>query len=371
VDQAKANLRAAEERAQAELEAAAQAAAERAAAADRTAAEQAAADLARAQRDAALAREAAERAAAERTAALAHEAAQREAAQREEALRDAAQRRAAELEAAAAAAETAEREAAERDAAEAAAQQAAQKAAEEAREAEDVEVPAEEVEAAQAPVKPHKGKRRGSGSEPDKAAPEGMLDAFFGPPAEAPAEPEPIRTVHAAPAAKTSQKKPAAQPAAASPDLVMDRVREKLDMPAGVVEFKRRGASQSMTAMLQLVLLALALGAVYLAYQEPTTVTVGLAAALSVALLVLAFRSSSAPAQLKIENGTLDIVASQSHYRFDLGNPKVRLEMPDPPESRKWKVLVHRTGMAPYVIDSSMVAPAEFTKALRRYRPEL
>jgi hypothetical protein len=123
--------------------------------------------------------------------------------------------------------------------------------------------------------------------------------------------------------------------------------------------------------VLQLVLLALALGAVYLAYQEPTTVTVGLAGALSLALLVLAFRSSSPPARLKIEDGTLDIVASQSHYRFDLGNPKVRLEMPEPPESRKWKVLVHRTGMAPYVIDSSMVSPTEFTRALKRHRPEL
>ena len=120
-----------------------------------------------------------------------------------------------------------------------------------------------------------------------------------------------------------------------------------------------------------MVLLALALGALYLAYQEPTAITVGSAAALSVAFLVLAFRSSSPPAKLKIEDGILDIVASQSHYRFDLSNPKFRLEMPHPPESRKWKVLVHRTGLAPYAIDARMVAPAEFTTVLRRYRPEL
>ncbi|WP_200954492.1 MULTISPECIES: PepSY-associated TM helix domain-containing protein [unclassified Nocardioides] len=163
--------------------------------------------------------------------------------------------------------------------------------------------------------------------------------------------------------------------AAAAQVDVPDPMRQTMDVPEGVVEFKRRGASRWISVVLQMVLrmvlLALALGALHLAYQEPTATTVVPAAALSLAFLVLGFRSSSSPARLKIEDGTLDIVASRSHYRFDLSKPGFRLEMPHPPESRKWKVLVHRTGLAPYAIDASMVAPAEFTTALRRYRPEL
>jgi hypothetical protein len=171
---------------------------------------------------------------------------------------------------------------------------------------------------------------------------------------------------------ETSAKAPTApRHAAAAKVDVPDPMRQKMDMPEGVVEFKRRGASPSTSAVLQMVLLVLALGALYLAYQEPTAITDVSAAALSVAFLVLAFRSSSPPAKLKIEDGMLDIVASQSHYRFDLSNPEFRREMPHPPESRKWKVLVHRTGLAQYAIDARMVAPAEFTTVLRRYRPEL
>lgn len=158
--------------------------------------------------------------------------------------------------------------------------------------------------------------------------------------------------------------------AAAAKVDVPDPMRQPMDMPEGVVEFKRRGASPSTAAVLRMVLLALALGALYLAYQERTAPTVVPAAALFLAFLV-AFRFSSPPATLKIEDGMLDIVASRTHYRFDLSNPRLRLEMPHPPESRKWKVLVHRTGLAPCAIDASMVAPAEFMTVLRRYRPEL
>lgn len=139
----------------------------------------------------------------------------------------------------------------------------------------------------------------------------------------------------------------------------------------GVVEFKQRRASRSISIIVQPVLLALALGVLGLAYQERAATTVVPAVALSLTFLVLALRSSGPPARLRIEDGTLDVVAAGSHYRFDLSNPGFRLEMPHPPESRRWKVLVHRTGLAPYAIDASMVAPGEFTQALRRYRPEL
>jgi uncharacterized iron-regulated membrane protein len=169
----------------------------------------------------------------------------------------------------------------------------------------------------------------------------------------------------------TSAKEAAAPPpTAAAPGEAREPTLEHLDV-AEVVEFKQRRASAWISSILQLILCAVALGASCLAYQETTATTVGVAAVLSLAFLVVGVRSSSPPAELKIEDGTLDITASQSHYRFDLGNPKVRLEMPHPPGSRKWKVLVHRSRMAPYVIDARMVAPDEFTKALRRYRPEL
>jgi hypothetical protein len=139
----------------------------------------------------------------------------------------------------------------------------------------------------------------------------------------------------------------------------------------GTIEFPAKGVPAAASGILQVVLLALALGACYLAYQDPSRVSIGIAGALSLLLVFLAFRGGKGPTQVKIVEGELDVTEPGSRYRFDLTNPKVRVEMPEPPTSRRWKVLVHRIGMAPYEIDARKVSPVEFTEALRKFRPDL
>jgi hypothetical protein len=41
------------------------------------------------------------------------------------------------------------------------------------------------------------------------------------------------------------------------------------------------------------------------------------------------------------------------------------------PGDRDWRVLFHRRGMGPYVVDASMVDPAEFMRLLHAHRSEV
>lgn len=145
----------------------------------------------------------------------------------------------------------------------------------------------------------------------------------------------------------------------------------RVETPLGTVDFGRRGPSPMLNGLLQLVLLALALTGCYLAYQNPTRINLGVAGALSLLLLIVAFRSPAGPTRLRITDGILDIHAGQSRYKFDLANPRVQLEMPYPPTSRRWRILIHRTGMAPFVVDASMADPQQFTEVMRQFRPNL
>jgi hypothetical protein len=158
------------------------------------------------------------------------------------------------------------------------------------------------------------------------------------------------------------------KPAQLSPEMAEANA---IETPRGVFDFGRRGPSPIVNGLLQVTLLALALAGCYLAYQDPSRVTIGVAGALSVLLLIVAFRSPAGPKRVRIEDGILAVNSGESRYKFDLANPRVQLEMPYPPTSRRWRVQVHRTGMAPFEIDASMVDPQEFTEAIRQFRPNL
>jgi hypothetical protein len=110
--------------------------------------------------------------------------------------------------------------------------------------------------------------------------------------------------------------------------------------------------------------------ACWAAYAEPRTITIGVAAVLVVATLVLyGVRASSSPPHLAIRSGQLEVVRGNRREVFDLTSRFTRMEVIGRPGRRGWKVLMARFGRDPLVIDSSMVDPLAFTAALERHRP--
>lgn len=136
------------------------------------------------------------------------------------------------------------------------------------------------------------------------------------------------------------------------------------------VEFAPRVLVRRLLGLLLLLLLATTAVAAYLAYDDPTTSTVGVAGTLLVlTLLVHAIRVSANPAHLSIRSGQLEVVRGNRRDAFDLTSRFTRIEVVGRPGRPGWKVLMARFGRDPLVIDSSMVDPVRFTEALERHRP--
>ena len=137
------------------------------------------------------------------------------------------------------------------------------------------------------------------------------------------------------------------------------------------MEFAPRVAARRVLGLLLLVSLAAAVAAGYAAWQQRTTSMIGSAATLALLTVSISgLRAGSSPARLTVHDGQLEILRAGSRHRFDLAGDYAPIEVVGAPGRRGWKVLVQRRGMAPYVIDSSMVDPREFMRVLRRYRPE-
>jgi hypothetical protein len=138
------------------------------------------------------------------------------------------------------------------------------------------------------------------------------------------------------------------------------------------VYFKPRRSAQRLATVLLLCTGAVTGLAGWVAYDDRTTTNLGTMAILAVLTLIIwAFKISSAPAVLKVENGILEIEDTGRHYVWDLRSPYTPIEVFGRPGRRKWRVWMHRPGSTTYVITSAIVDPNEFMKMLRAYRPEL
>ncbi|WP_203336363.1 hypothetical protein [Nocardioides limicola] len=152
---------------------------------------------------------------------------------------------------------------------------------------------------------------------------------------------------------------------------VSSRVDAPMAIPS-VVKFKPRTNARRITGILELVALGGTAVAGYAAYQDQSPTTIAIAAVLGALLLVVhGVRSTTVPAQVRLENGTLDVLANNSHHRFDLSNPHVELTERGTPGKRGWRLLINRRNMSPYVITPAMVDPVAFMKVVRIIRPEL
>ena len=137
------------------------------------------------------------------------------------------------------------------------------------------------------------------------------------------------------------------------------------------VDFTPRTRARRVVGWLLLVAALALVPAGFLAADDPTTLTLGVAGTLLVLVLLLwAIRAASPVAHLRVRVGQLEVVRGGDRFVLDLaGASSTPIEVVGTPGERRWKVLFMRAGMDPFVVDGSMVDAREFMDVLRRYRP--
>lgn len=184
----------------------------------------------------------------------------------------------------------------------------------------------------------------------------------------APAETRPVPEP-AAVAEPAQLTEPAPAPAAAEPGRAVG-VPERAALPHTIF-FKPRTSGKLTLGLLLLVFLAATVIAAIWAWSDRTYLSYGITAVAGlVTAVVWAARASSTPTRLTLHGSELEIVRNGGRAQFDLASKHTPIEMHGEPGDRKWKVLFLRRSMSPYVVDASMVDPAEFTRVLRYFRPD-
>ena len=137
------------------------------------------------------------------------------------------------------------------------------------------------------------------------------------------------------------------------------------------VEFAPRTGARRFVGWLVLLAFAGLVVTTALAVQDPTTLTVGLAATLLVLTLALwAIRAASPATHFAVRSGQLEVMQGGGRFVLELHGGYTPIEVMGKPGDRSWKVLFVRRNMDPFVVDASMVDPHAFMEMLRRYRPE-
>lgn len=149
-------------------------------------------------------------------------------------------------------------------------------------------------------------------------------------------------------------------------------VRERSASLPHTIFFRPRRGTERLLGGLLLGFAALTIAAAVWAWSDRTFLSYGVTAAVAaVTAIVWATRAGASPTRLTLRGSELEIVREGSRAVFDLAAPQTSIEMRGEPGDRRWKVLVLRRSMSPYVIDSSMVNPGELTQVLRYFRPEV
>lgn len=138
-----------------------------------------------------------------------------------------------------------------------------------------------------------------------------------------------------------------------------------------VVEFApRKGTKRVLGALLLIALTATGISG-WSAYQDQTTTAIGIAGTLAgLTAIIWATRAGSVVAKLTVRMGQLEVVSNGALHRFDLTSHYTVVDVVGRPGSGSWKVIFHRRGMAPFVVDASMVDPHAFMWVFDHYRPD-
>lgn len=200
------------------------------------------------------------------------------------------------------------------------------------------------------------------------------LHAETAAPLEDPAPPALGAAAGTTPSEVTETEVEAEFPRASAPVPATARVpaadgRVAADLPGLVLFSPRRGARRALTVLALLAVAALAVAGL-VAWQARTATTYAVAGGLAALVAALwSARGRATGTRVSIEDGVLRVVQGTSQHRFPLTGTYPPIDVVGSPGDRGWKVLIQRKGMAPYAVTRSMVDPAEFTDALRRFRP--
>ncbi|WP_435770196.1 hypothetical protein [Nocardioides sp. SYSU DS0651] len=218
-----------------------------------------------------------------------------------------------------------------------------------------------------------------------------VLDALHADPVAQPTDrPRPAAAPRTAPetAHSTWQPRPRPTPPAAAPP-----VARPADVPPATVQvgrwtepvdnltaqqattdadFPPRSGVRRALSLILLLALAATAGASYLAWEDRSVATIGMAVTLAVLTLVVwAARAGCTTTSLSIRRGQLTVRRGGQTDVVDLASQHTPIAIVGEPGQRRWRVLVERHGLPLVVISPGMVDPHWFTTALYRVRPDL
>jgi len=144
--------------------------------------------------------------------------------------------------------------------------------------------------------------------------------------------------------------------------------RRVVDPSVYSVEFKPRAGGRRVLGLLLLVAMAATAYAGWLAYEERTTVSYGIAGTVAVLAIVFwAAWASTTVSHLHVHGGVLEAQRAGRTERFDLTSHYTIVRVQGSPRSSRWKVLIERPANTPFVIDRTMVDPKAFMRVLNAY----
>jgi hypothetical protein len=133
-----------------------------------------------------------------------------------------------------------------------------------------------------------------------------------------------------------------------------------------------RPRTRARTAVGVGTLLAAAAGVIgcYVAAREKDMPSIGIAVTLWILTgIIWAVHSGTSVTRLSVRGGQLQVVRQGLRTTIDLTSTYTPVEVHGRPGKHGWKVVFRRRDMSPFVIDQTMVDPAEFMRVLRYYRP--
>lgn len=108
------------------------------------------------------------------------------------------------------------------------------------------------------------------------------------------------------------------------------------------------------------------------AYADPGAVTLGLTGVLVLVTLgTWRVWSRRTAATVVLTGSRLEIDRDGGRHVFDLADLRSPVDVVGVPGDRAWRVLFHRRGLSPYVLDATMVDPAQFMRVLHAHRAEV
>jgi hypothetical protein len=144
------------------------------------------------------------------------------------------------------------------------------------------------------------------------------------------------------------------------------------DEPPVRLTFRPRTRARTAVGVGALLAAGSAAVATVAALRDRDEASIGIAVTLWVLTAIIwAVHSGTSVTRLSVRGGQLQVLRQGVRTTIDLASSYTPVEVHGRPGKHGWMVVFRRRDMSPFVIDPSMVDPAEFMRVLRYYRPEI